>query len=123
MLAGENPTAIVAPASGATFTHAAREWLRYVEHDRKREHSTVLGYRRAVEHRLIPKFGALPLEAVTVELADLWRIELLTEVSSANTINKLPLVCEAIYKRAQRVCGITTNPFSTVERQPLSPFR
>ena len=41
MMAGENPTVVVAPASGATFTHAAREWLRYIEHDRKREHSTV----------------------------------------------------------------------------------
>ncbi len=64
ILAGENPTAIVAPTSGATFTHAAREWLRYVEHDRSREHSTVLGYRTAVESRLLPKFGHLPLEAI-----------------------------------------------------------
>ena len=33
------------------------EWLRYVEHDRKREHSTVLGYRRAVEHRCSRRSG------------------------------------------------------------------
>jgi integrase len=121
ILAGENPRVVVAPASGATFTHAAREWLRYVEHDRKREHSTVLGYRRAVEHRLIPKFGHLPLEPVTVDLADRWRVELLAEGLSPNSINKHRWYGEAIYKRAQRVWGITANPFAAVERQPQRP--
>jgi integrase len=118
ILAGANPTVVVAPTSGATFQHAALEWLRYVEHDRQREHSTVEGYRRAVEHRLIPKFGHLPLEAVTVDLADRWREELLAENLSANTINKLRWYGEAIYKRAARVWKITTNPFVHVERQP-----
>ena len=118
MLAGENPAVVVAPTSGANFRHAAIEWLRYVEHDRKREHSTVQGYRRAVEHRLIPKFGHLPLEAVTGEHADRWREELLAEGLSANTINKLRWKGEAIYKRAARVWKITTNPFVNVERQP-----
>ena len=37
---------------------------------------------------------------------------------SANTINKLRWYGEAIYKRAQRVWGISTNPFAGVERQP-----
>jgi integrase len=119
ILAGQDDTALVAPASGATFTHAAREWLRYVEHDRKREHSTVLGYRRAVEHRLIPKFGKLPLEAITVDDADRWRQELLREELSANSINKLRWYGEAVYKRAQRVWGITTNPFALIDRQPM----
>ena len=78
IMAGENPTVIVAPASGATFAHAAREWLRYVEHDREREHSTVLELHASPSsHRLLPKFGHLPLEAVTVDLADRWRVELL----------------------------------------------
>jgi integrase len=121
ILAGENPTAIVAPASGATFTHAAREWLRYVEHDRGREHSTVLGYQIAVESRLIPKFGGLPLEALTVDLADRWRVELLDEGLSASSINKLRWYGEAIYKRAQRVWGVARNPFAGVERQPQRP--
>jgi integrase len=121
MLAGENPAVMVAPVSGATFTHAAREWLRYVEHDRGREHSTVLGYTVAVESRLLPKFGHLPLEAITVDLADRWRVELLREGLSANSINKLRWYGEAIFKRAQRAWGITSNPFAMVERQPQRP--
>src|SRR4051794_7282293 len=64
MLAGDPPDVLVPPPSAATFRHAALEWLRYVEHARQREHSTVQGYRRSVEHRLLPKFGHLPLEAV-----------------------------------------------------------
>jgi integrase len=121
MLAGENPDVVIAPASGATFSHAAHEWLRYVEHDRGREHSTVHGYRSAVESRLLPRFGHLPLEALTVDLADRWRVELLAEGLSANTINKLRWHGEAICKRAQRVWKITTNPFVLVERQPQRP--
>jgi hypothetical protein len=100
ILAGENPAVVVAPTSAATFRHAALEWLRFVEHDRQREHSTVEGYRRAVDHWLIPKFGHLPLEAVTVDAADRWRVELLAEGLSANSINKLRWYGEAIYKRA-----------------------
>jgi len=121
ILAGNNPDVLVAPASGATFRHAALEWLRYVEHDRQREHSTVQGYTRAVNGRLIPRFGDLPLEAITVDVADRWRQELLAEGLSANSINKLRWKGEAIYKRAQRVWGITTNPFAIVERQPQRP--
>ena len=59
LLRGEDETLPIASPSGATFAIAAREWLRYVEHDRKREQSTVEGYRRAVEGRLIPEFGKL----------------------------------------------------------------
>ena len=117
-LAGENPGIVVAPTSGARFRHATIEWLRYIEHDREREHSTVLGYRRAAEHRLIPRFGQRPLEAITVDDVERWRRELLAEGLSANFINKSRWYREAIYKRAQRVWGITTNPFALAERQP-----
>lgn len=121
MLAGHDPDVLVAPQSGVLFRHAALEWLRYVEHDRKREHSTVLGYRRAVEHRLLPRFGTRPLEAITVDQCDRWREELLAERLSANSINKLRWYGEAVYKRAQRVWRITANPFALVERQPQPP--
>lgn len=121
MLAGQAPGVVVAPASGATFRHAALEWLRYVEHDRGREHSTVLGYRRAVEHRLLPRFGATALEAVTVDDADRWRVDMLREGLTANTINKHRWYGEAIYKRAQRAWGIATNPFAPIDRQPQRP--
>lgn len=41
-----------APLSGATFADAAAEWLRYIEHDRRRKPSTVGGYASIVRTQL-----------------------------------------------------------------------
>jgi hypothetical protein len=57
-------------ASTVTFAEAAREWLRYVEHDRKRRPSTITDYRWIVERRLLPDFGELPLESITTQWLD-----------------------------------------------------
>ena len=103
MLEGRDPLLQLAPRSGATFADAANEWLRYIEHDRKRERSTVLGYRKAVEARLLPTFGSIPLERIDAAMAERWRQSLLAAELSANTVNKLRWKAEAIYKRAMRV--------------------
>src|SRR5215207_3973803 len=50
----------------ATFADAAAEWLRYVEHDRKRRPSTVRDYRNTITARLEPEFGDEPLEAIDI---------------------------------------------------------
>ncbi|MGE5282999.1 MAG: hypothetical protein ACM3N0_11910 [Chloroflexota bacterium] len=63
-------------ASTVTFAEAAREWLRYVEHDRKRRPSTIIDHRWIVERRLLPDFGELALEAVTTQRIGNWRVEL-----------------------------------------------
>src|SRR3954452_18570943 len=34
--------------TGVTFAQAAEEWLRYIEHDRARKPSTIVGYRNLV---------------------------------------------------------------------------
>jgi integrase len=52
--------------TGATFADAATEYLRYVEHDRERKPSTVRGYRSMINAHLLPAFGELPVEDVTV---------------------------------------------------------
>jgi excisionase family DNA binding protein len=59
ILSGQDESVPVAPKPGAevTFGVAAREWLRYVEHDRKRRPSTIQDYRRELERRLISEFG------------------------------------------------------------------
>jgi integrase len=111
----------VVPSPTVTFEDAAREWLRYVEHDRKRERSTVIGYRRAVESRILPALGHLALEDVDAEVAERWQSGLIAEGLSAPTVNKLRWKCEAIFKRAQRVWSITHNPFANLERQPHRP--
>jgi Phage integrase, N-terminal SAM-like domain len=116
MLAGQDPSVVV--ATGATFGQACDEWLRYVEHDRKRRYSTVKDYRGAINHRLLPEFGAdTSLEAITVERVDAFRAGLVGELSD-RTVNKLVVMLNGIFKRAQRAYGLAANPAAMVERQP-----
>ncbi len=114
-------------ASTVTFAEAAREWLRYVEHDRKRRPSTITDYRWIVERRLLPDFGELPLESVTTQRIDNWRVELVAaggiadgEGLSARTINKYLGVMHSILKRAQRTYGLAANAAAWAERQPVT---
>ena len=114
-------------ASTVTFGEAAREWLRYVEHDRKRRASTINDYRWIVERRLMPEFGAATLESITTQRIDAWRSALVAaggiadgEALSARTINKYLGVMHSILKRAQRVYGLAANAAAWAERQPVT---
>ncbi len=114
-------------ASTVTFAEAAREWLRYVEHDRKRRPSTIVDYRWIVERRLLPAFGSLALESITTQRIDAWRVELVAaggiadgEALSARTINKYLGVMHSILKRAQRTYGLAANAAAWAERQPVT---
>ena len=116
--------------STVTFGEAAREWLRYVEHDRKRRPSTIADYRWIVERRLLPDFGELALEAVTTQRIDNWRVELVAaggiadgEGLSARTINKYLGVMHSILKRAQRTYGLAANAAAWAEREHLRLLR
>ncbi len=113
-------------SSTVTFGEAATEWLRYVEHDRKRRPSTVADYRRIVDGRLRPDFGSMPLESITTDRIDHWRVELVAAGAvedgkglSARTINKYLGVMHSILKRAQRIYGLSANAAAWAERQPV----
>lgn len=106
--------------SGATFADAVAEWLRYVEHDRKRRPSTVEDYRNVARNDLLPEFGETPIEEITLEQIDSYRARLVAEGRiSDRTINKLLVLLHGIFKRAQRVYGLVGNPVAAVERQPV----
>ena len=60
--------------TGATFAHAAAEWLRYIELDRGRKPSTVAGYQIIVRSQLLPTFGEMAIESITPELISLGHI-------------------------------------------------
>lgn len=109
----------VRPSGGVTFAEATAEWLRYVEHDRKRRPSTVRDYRIAAEKVLIPALGDAPLDAITTGHVDAFRSGLVAEGRlSARTINKYLALVHGILKRAQRVYGLAANAAAGVERQP-----
>lgn len=106
--------------TGASFADAAAEWLRYVEHDRKRRASTIEDYRNVVRNNLLPEFGETPLERITTERIDGYRARLVAEGRlSDRTINKLLVLLHGIFRRAQRVYGLPGNPVAAVDRQPV----
>jgi integrase len=106
-----------------TFAAVGREWLDYIEHDRKRRRSTVQDYRRELERVLIPAFGEnTPLREIDTARIDAYRARLVAEDRlSARTINKRLAQLHAIFKRAQRVHGLAVNPVALAERQPYRP--
>src|SRR3954447_13230897 len=56
----------------ASFTAAAEEWLRYVEHDRHRKATTVRGYRILLDVHVAPEFGEQLLTDITSEQIERW---------------------------------------------------
>jgi integrase len=107
--------------SGATFADAVDEWLRYIEHDRQRAQSTLADYRSTVNHSFLPEFGAdTPLEAITMEGIDDYRARMQREGRLSNrTIAKQLVMLGGIFKRAQRVWNLPSNPALGVERPPV----
>jgi integrase len=123
ILAGKDEAIPVEPKAGseATFGMAAAEWMRYVEHDRKRRPSTVQDYRRELEQQLIPEFGAdTPLTEITTDRIEEFREKLVAEGRlSPRTINKRLQQIHSVFRRAQRVWGLQVNPVANAERQPF----
>jgi integrase len=103
--------------TGATFADAAAEWLRYIEHDRRRKPSTVAGYRAIVRGQLLPAFGEMPVESVTTPMIERWLRSM--ELSASSQIKALVLL-HGIFKRAKKVWGLPVNPVAEVEKPPLS---
>ena len=103
--------------TGATVADAAAEWLRFVEHDRKRKPSTLEGYRSVVRTHILPAFGELPLESVTTRMIEQW----VERLEGSQATRRLALVLlHGIFKRAMRVWGLPSNPAATVEKPPLA---
>jgi integrase len=103
------------------FGVAAREWLRYIELDRKRRPSTIRDYRDVVRSHLIPAFGeATPITAISPSLVETYRERLVAETGLApRTINKILTNLNGIFRRAGQAYGLQSNPVALVDRQPV----
>jgi integrase len=102
--------------SGVTFADAAAEWLRFIEQDRERKPSTLKDYRSVVDARLLPQFGAMPIEEITTELIERWRGSL--SGLSNRSKNKFLVVLHGIFRRAQTAYGLPVNPLTRIEKHP-----
>lgn len=79
-----------------------------------------MGYRSALNAHLLPEFGRLPVEAITAEAIDDYRARLVREGElSARSVNKLLVQLHSIFKRAQRLHRLPSNPAAGLDRQPL----
>jgi integrase len=98
-----------------TFAEAADEWLRYVEHDRDRKPSTIVGYKALLRSQLLPTFGEMPLESITTAMIETW----IAGVNrSPATRTKALVLMHGIFKRARKLYGLPTNPVADVEKPP-----
>lgn len=106
-------------STGATFTDAATEYLRFVADVRQIDPVTVTDYRGVINGYLLAEFGAMELEAVTPDLIDTYKEKLIADGRLSNrTIVRHLTVLHGIFKRAKRVWKIAENPASAdlVER-------
>lgn len=102
--------------TGATFADATAEWLRYVEHDRDREPSTVAGYQAIARSLLLPRFGQEPIESITPAMIEAWLGAL---PQAASTRSKALVLMHGIFQRARKVWGLLVNPAAEVEKPPV----
>ncbi|MBO0768068.1 MAG: site-specific integrase [Solirubrobacterales bacterium] len=103
-------------SGGATFAEVAAEWLRFIEQDRERKPSTIVDYRSALHAHLLPAFGDRPVEEITYEEIEAWRGTLAG--LSSRSKNKLLIQLHGIFRRAQRVYGLDSNPLMRIEKHP-----
>lgn len=113
--------------AAATFEEACAEWLRHCEYDRRLRKSTMSDYRRSVRAHLLPAFGAsTPLDQITTAKIDAWSAGLLGAGTSKRTAAKLLVNLHGVFRRAQRLYGLTDNPVDgadKIKQQRSGEFR
>jgi integrase len=114
------PTAASPARVSVTFAEAAAEYLRFSEEDRGCKPSTVRNYRNAIRVHLLPVFGEMVLEEITVQEIERWRAGMSSarqrrELSN-KTKNNLLVLMHAIFRRAVKLYGLPANPVASVDR-------
>jgi integrase len=120
ILAGQDESLPVAtvPGSDLTLRTAGTEWIRWKEESKCRP-STIGDYRAELGH-LYAAFGEnTRLASITAETIEAWKRRAIVEAQlSDRTINKRLQQLGAIFRYAQRVHGLPSNPVTEVDRQP-----
>ena len=96
----------------ATFAEAAAGFLHHIEHVRGRERATLHDYRSSIDTYLEPRWGDLPVSAITPNDVERLRDELMGQELSARTVVRHLTVAHGVFKHAMRKHGLTRNPAS-----------
>ncbi len=100
-----------------TFQPSCDEYLRYIEHDRRRGTTTVRGYKGTIDGHLVPHIGAdTPVATITTGQIEDLREKLLATDLSPRSVQKIMVILYGTLKRAKRKGWTTTNPAEDVER-------
>ncbi len=107
-------------SKSVTFAEAAAEYLRFAEQDRGCKPSTVRGYRNAIKVHLLPVFGEMKLEDITVQEIERWRAGMssvrVQRALSNKTKNNLLVLMHAIFRHAVKLYDLSANPVASVDR-------
>ena len=125
--------------SGKTFADAREEWLRYCEHDRGLEETTLRDYRNTAR-ALTAEFGAdTPLHAISEDQIESYRAKMLAgevvarrggytvaeredgQPISRRSAQKRLVLLGGIFKRARRLKWIALDPTADIEPINLKP--
>ena len=117
---GPRSGAVRAASTSVTFADAAAEYLRFSEEDRGCKPTTLRNYRNAIRVHLLPVFGEMPFEGITVREIEQWRAGMSSarqqrELSN-KTKNNLLVLMHAIFRRAVKLYGLPANPVASVDR-------
>jgi integrase len=102
--------------TGATFTDAAAEYMRWLQHDRMRKPSTLRDYQSILRAHLLPAFGQQRLEDITTDRVEAWSARLASGRMGNRTRLKILTVLHGVMQRAKRVWKLPSNPVSDVEK-------
>lgn len=111
------------PTSRLIFTKYTKDWFIHnccpytqprIDKGRKFSMSSIDNNRRILENHLIPAFGGLRLDRITLVHIENWLQDLSNKGFSANTINKYYGVLRTILTEAYRLDYIKNNPCKKV---------
>jgi len=99
--------------TGVSFAEACEDYLAHKESDRRLKPTTLRDYRGTVKFHLLPAFGALPVEDITTDMVETWKLTL--QMSNATKI-KLLTVLYGVMERARKRHRLAINPVREVEK-------
>lgn len=103
-------------AACVSLADAVRAFLRYLEHERDREPSTVADYRNVLNHRVVGFFGAdTPIDAITTDDIDAFRRYLLDRLAR-RTAQKTLVIVHGLLTFAKRRRWVRFNAATDAEK-------
>lgn len=104
---------------GATVGLLVKEWWELAE--RRRAQSTLIGYRRKLDHDILPAFGRLPLDKLTPALLDRQYRQWESEGLAPATVRQLHAILSAAFAQGVKWGWLEANP--TKRATPPSVYR